>query len=135
MAEQKKTQSSKKSTAAASKKTSATKKTTAASGKTAKKSGSRMTKKEQERLVLRRRYMWVIGMLLVSLITLFAAFGAKGFIMQPIGKLLRGFFGIGSYTVPFACIGISAILLFAKDEKVTGKIVSVALLPVMLGSI
>jgi len=134
LAEQKKTQSSKKSTAAASKKTSATKKTTAVSGKPVKASGGRMTKKEQERLMLRRRYMWVIGMLLISLITLFAAFGAKGFIMQPIGKLLRGFFGIGSYTVPFACIGISVLLLFAKEEKVTGKIVAAALFPVTLGS-
>jgi len=135
LAEQKKKTSGKpgvkKSTAPASKKTSTT--NTSAAGKSA--GSKKLSKKAEELQRKQRRDMWMIGLFLVSLITLFSAFGMKGFILEPIGKLLRGLFGIGSYGIPFICFAASAILLFSREKKVTGQLVALSLIAVLLGSL
>ena len=140
MAEQKK-QMSGKSEASKGKTASPTKKTAVKQSSATKKSvkkpaaGAKMTQKEVQRLQKQRRDMWTVALFLIFIITVFAAFGADGFILQPIGKLLRGFFGVASYVIPFACLGASALLLFSRGEKVTGNLIAIAVLTVMLGSI
>ncbi len=137
--------SSGKKKTATSKRTTSTKKNTRNSARTTKstrssqnsrgKKSNHITKKQAEIQRKQRRDMWTVGMFLVFVITAFSVFGMDGFILKPVGTFLKGFFGVGSYVIPFACLGISATLLFSKGEPVTGKIISISLLPIAFGCI
>ncbi len=83
----------------------------------------------------RQRTMWIFGLFIAFCVSVCAVFGMKGFIMEPIGAFLRGLFGIGAYIFPFACLSVSAVLLFSKDKPVLGNIISIVVITVLLGSI
>ncbi len=110
-----------------------TTKNTRSSYNTRGKKPNHITKKQAEIQRKQRRDMWTVGMFLVFVITAFSVFGMDGFILKPVGTFLKGFFGVGSYAIPFACLGVSVTLLFSKGESVTGKIISISILPLAFG--
>ncbi len=140
MAEQKSTKSSrgrKPSTARKStnKKTTRNTKITRSTKNSRTKKTNQISMKQAALQKKQRRDMWTVGMFLVFCITAFSVFGMDGYILKPISVFLKGTLGVGAFVLPFACLGVSITLLFSKEESVTGKIISIALLPLTFGSL